>query len=266
MKIYCPQCHTCYEIDAGLIPEEGKKLRCVRCGEVWVHSQQNEETETPPADNNAPQNVIANSEDKIIATPAAPEEQEDTEEKTVSDDEMSLIFSHLREESRLVEKEIEELPAVKKIFPKVKKLLGWNSYLTISIEVLMLLIIAGLSIFAGRYEIVRRFPQTEQFFERLSVPSKVIGEGLEFQNIVRSYNDDEKPDLLTIKGFIANKTDNELSVPTVIVNMLDTQTQQLARIEKKLDVQKINPHHKKAFTLQVNVPQGAKYIVLTFNE
>ena len=35
MRIYCPQCNVCYELDETLIPEGGRKLRCSNCGEVF---------------------------------------------------------------------------------------------------------------------------------------------------------------------------------------------------------------------------------------
>ena len=34
-QIYCPKCHTGYEIDENLIPEDGKKLRCSYCNQVF---------------------------------------------------------------------------------------------------------------------------------------------------------------------------------------------------------------------------------------
>ncbi len=35
MQIYCPKCKTGYEIDAAVVPEKGRKLRCVVCGRVF---------------------------------------------------------------------------------------------------------------------------------------------------------------------------------------------------------------------------------------
>ena len=35
MQIYCPKCKTGYEIDAAVVPEKGRKLRCAVCGRVF---------------------------------------------------------------------------------------------------------------------------------------------------------------------------------------------------------------------------------------
>lgn len=35
MQIYCPKCKTGYEIDADVVPENGRKLRCAVCGKVF---------------------------------------------------------------------------------------------------------------------------------------------------------------------------------------------------------------------------------------
>ncbi len=35
MQIYCPKCKTGYEIDAEVVPENGRKLRCAVCGKVF---------------------------------------------------------------------------------------------------------------------------------------------------------------------------------------------------------------------------------------
>lgn len=35
MQIYCPKCKTGYEIDAGVVPENGRKLRCAVCQKVF---------------------------------------------------------------------------------------------------------------------------------------------------------------------------------------------------------------------------------------
>ncbi len=35
MQIYCPKCKTGYEIDASVVPEKGRKLRCAVCGKVF---------------------------------------------------------------------------------------------------------------------------------------------------------------------------------------------------------------------------------------
>ena len=270
MKIFCPKCHTCYSIEVGLIPADGKKLRCARCGEVWLCTHKDMKVSESSPEDEAPQNVIANTEDQIIATPA-PESEQQTDQSSensdnVSDSEMTVIFSRLKDESNKLDSEINQLPTVKKFYPKIKKLLGWNNYWTICVECSILLLIICLSLFAARYEIVRRFPQAETVYSLLGIPSRVIGEGLEFQNIVRSYNNPEKPQLLSINGFIHNNTSEKLPIPTILVNMLDDDAVSKHQVTKQLDIESINPQAKIPFTMEVDVPVQAKFILLTFTK
>ena len=273
MKIYCPKCHTCYSIEVGLIPAEGKKLKCSRCGEVWLctHADMTAVEGTSEQENDAvPQNVIANAEDELISTPAEDsenkEETEEAPETKVSDDEMNQIFSRLKDETEKIDTELESLPPAKKLFPKIKKLLGWRSRITISLEVLTLLIIIALSIFGNRYALVRKFPQLESVFSQIGIPSRIIGEGLEFQNVVRSYDSKESPRRLTIKGFIFNTTNNDLSLPPVLVNILDTNAEEMLQSKHLIEEKTIKAQAKIPFTLAVKVPLQAKYIMLRVTE
>ena len=270
MKIYCPQCHTCYSIEKGLIPPDGKGLRCSRCGKVWLcrHSDMEEEA-IASEENEAPQNVIANEDDSLLSTPAdeTPSPQEENAQSLpLPEDEMNIIFSRLKDENAKLDTEIENLSPAKKIFPKIKKLLGWNSYLTIFIELFVVVLIIALSIFGNRYELVRRFPQTEVIFKQLGVPARIIGEGLEFQNIVRSFDSKEQPRLLTIKGYIYNTTNKELPIPTILINIMDKDGEMMLQDSQKIETTTAKAQSRTAFTLQTKIPLHAKYIVLTFTE
>lgn len=269
MKIYCPKCHTCYEIEVGLIPTDGKNLRCSRCGEVWLCTHKDMQAkESPSEDNNSvPQNVIANTGDELLSTPTeTPETAKEQNENNVTDDEMNIIFSRLKDESEKIDTELDNLPKTKKLFPKIKKLLGWHSRLTVTLEIFTILLIIGLYIFGNRYDLVRKFPQMEILFSQFGVPSRVIGEGLEFQNVIRSYDSEENPNLLTIKGFIYNHTNSNLPLPPVSVNILDTDGKNISQSKYTLEEKEISTQKKIPFTLQVDVPQFSKYIMLTFTD
>ena len=36
MRIVCPNCATSYEVQAPLLGEQGRSVRCVRCRAVWL--------------------------------------------------------------------------------------------------------------------------------------------------------------------------------------------------------------------------------------
>ena len=281
MKIYCPKCHTCYSVKESLIPEGGKKLRCKRCGEIWLcmpddslqevpvkqdlrvetDSSDADEAAIQPTDDSLPQNISPKGEDDVAVTPA---DQPQEDNKILSDDEMNKIFSRLNDETSKITTEKDKLPFFKRFFPKTKKLLGWNNRLTVILEILVILLIIALSIFGMRYNLVRKFPQLETVFGQMGIPSRVIGEGLTFENITRNYmEDDEKQ--LNIKGFIVNTTSKALDIPTIAINFLDNDANTLAQIQKKAEVSSIEGGNKTPFNFIVDVPpEQAKFVVLTF--
>ena len=298
MKIYCPKCNTCYSLDETLIPAGGKKLRCQRCGEVWVYKQNEdtsdnnptpdslpeeelalseevtenqEETAVPEAEivpeeipenlpKETPQTIAVNEDGETTTTPAAQEE-----EKPVSEEEINKIFSRLKDETDKISEEKSSLPKPKKIFQIIKKLLGWNSRLIISLEIITILLIIGLGAFAMRFEIVRKFPQFEMIFGQLGVESKVIGEGLDFQNVTRNYVMENDQERLNIKGFIVNTTDSDLELPTITVNFLNNDAELLAQAQENLETKTIKPGEKIPFNLYTEKPSDdAKFVVLSF--
>lgn len=261
MKIYCPKCQTCYSIDQKLLSKKGKKLRCKRCGEVWTYTLSGAEEELPQNVTTDTETIVNTENDEN--TPDVETEENETE---LSEKEMSDIFSRLKDETNKLDTEINQLPTLKKIFPKIKKLLGWDKYSTIFFEVLGLLVIICLSLFAARFEIVRRIPQAEIFYDSLGIPSRVIGEGLEFQNIVRGYYDKDKPQLLSVNGFIYNTTEEELAIPTILINVYNSDAASIQQITRQLNAKKIEAKAKISFNLQIDVPVEAKYILLTFTK
>lgn len=54
MLIYCPKCRQGYNVGEDLIPEEGRKLRCSKCGEVFRYDRRGEveAVKMPPAAEN----------------------------------------------------------------------------------------------------------------------------------------------------------------------------------------------------------------------
>ena len=44
MIITCPNCNKKFQIDATLVPEEGRDLQCGSCNHVWFYNAQNEDS------------------------------------------------------------------------------------------------------------------------------------------------------------------------------------------------------------------------------
>jgi predicted Zn finger-like uncharacterized protein len=50
--VYCPQCQAAYQLAANALPASGRKLKCARCGHLWLaqapHLANTTPTEAPP--------------------------------------------------------------------------------------------------------------------------------------------------------------------------------------------------------------------------
>ena len=124
MKVYCPKCNTCYSIEAGLLPADGRKLRCSRCQEVWIcyHSSLKEDDEEQNS-NTAPQTLSANDAETIINDAekdknAPLELSEEDAELPIPENEMNLIFSRLKNEHSKIDTEIKNFHLLNKTYLK----------------------------------------------------------------------------------------------------------------------------------------------------
>ncbi len=74
MRLICPNCSAQYEIDATLVPDEGRDVQCSNCGHTWF------ELPPPPADFAAPEDDSPPelSEEALEADEATEDEADDT--------------------------------------------------------------------------------------------------------------------------------------------------------------------------------------------
>lgn len=94
MQIYCPKCKTGYEIEADVVPESGRKLRCAVCGKVFKCLPEDlidgsklrmaefteEEKQNLDEQGHLQEVEPVVSENKLVVESAAPEEEHVAEE------------------------------------------------------------------------------------------------------------------------------------------------------------------------------------------
>jgi len=100
MIIECINCNKKFEVDPNLIPEKGRSIQCGSCGHKWFHKKDLSE----PSSNT--DNEINNEEEK--------------QEKTISNDNAEKLSVHKNEEKDLKEASKEDKSANKSnIFNKI---------------------------------------------------------------------------------------------------------------------------------------------------
>ena len=290
MLIYCPKCKQGYELKKDMIPEEGRKLRCSSCGEIFkfdrngetavveepvfhasVTEIQNESenlavdvVETEVVDDNIKEQTVISENQNNSA-----EVSENTEETAVEnvDEPVDIndIFKRLSEQTEnLFEKE-KKLLLRERLWLKFKTLTGWNLRLKIKYVIVFLVMIVVISLYNNRYDIARKFPWTASVYGLFGIESQILGEGLEFQNIDWVYYDDGDAPRLEIKGFINNKTRRNIKIPIVHVEMLDENTNLLKSQNQQLKQEILRAKGRLPLNIVVTQPSPTtKYVFLTF--
>ena len=288
MQIYCPKCKTGYEIDANVVPETGRKLRCAVCHKIFKCMPEDllegsklrqaeftseerkflDENEQLNEEAFAEQNKLENREDVLIET----SEEEAAEAKNKTLDEMASdnqymkdIFKRISTETEaLFEAEKKESP-FKKVLFKIRKALGLSNISNIKYYLLVLLAILFLFAYYARYEIVRKFPSLANIYEKVGIEAVVIGEGLEFQNVVRREFEEDYVPKIEIKGFIANKTDRKIDIPAIKIELLDKEAKLIQYEFFAPVIPIVTPNAKIPFKYVITRPSPlTKYIYLTF--
>lgn len=299
MLIRCPECEVCYRIELEMIPEKGRRFRCAKCGKVWQAFPQDafEETEenaslvyNPETDDTGPEAVELSGEvdendssgeeqaETVSAEEPSNEEEQSSAETEKSEEpeeaksenskvsnEIQEIFSRLNAQTTFINDMDKQVPAPRRLARRVSDFLNWrNPYSRYG-----LLGVAGvvfvLAFFSFRYEITRMIPVMENIYNLLGVESKIIGEGLDFRNVVRREYEEDYVRKLEVKGFIVNQTEQNLLVPPIYIEVLDKDGNILEIQNAKSPVDEVSPDKPAPFSFVLNQPSPlSKYIYITF--
>lgn len=283
MLINCPNCNASYEVNPDIIPQNGRKLRCSNCGEVfWCnpHDAENPARKIEEAQNEpAKESVGTDAQDKsepYFEEPATgsdipPESQEnhvqesDDEERIADDVDMQDIFQRLTLESDEINKQEQNMKPIQKLINKFYIMSGWHKktnriafYSTLGAIVLLLLIFF-------RVEVARKVPFVNVFYSAIGMDAIIPGEGLEFRNVTRrEYVEDDIPHM-EIRGFIDNPTSREIYADLLHLEVLDNNGNVVQEQNEAMPVPYLVPRARVPFSMTVIKPSAlGKYIVVTF--
>ena len=265
MHIYCPKCHMGYEVDETLIPEEGRRLRCSNCAEVFKfdRSGMSESLSKPVRED-----VSEKESEPLLADKLQEEnikEQEEQPSLEVPEVDIKDIFERLSEQSEKLFQAEQQLPWHKRFLLQLKTMLGLNRRFNMRMIGLAVAFVLLVLAYNYRYEIVRAVPFMNGIYKTFGIRAKIPGEGLEFQNINWNYRDVEGNRVLEIKGFINNPTSKKIDIPVVHVELLDEDTILLQSINQKPTIQSLKPDGRVSIGIVIKTPSPtAKYVYLTF--
>ena len=266
MHIYCPKCHMGYEVDEALIPEEGRRLRCSNCSEVFKFDRSGiSESVLPTASEENEEHL---QKEPLLADKLQDEnkkEQEDVSSQKMPEVNIKDIFERLSEQSEKLFQAEQKLPWHKRFLLQIKTMLGLNRRFNLKIVGSVVAVVLLIFMYNYRYEVVRSLPFMNGIYRVFGIRAKIPGEGLEFQNINWNYRDNNGGRLLEIKGFINNPTLKDIDIPVVHMELLDKDTVLLQSINQKPTVKILKPDGRIAIGIIIKSPSPtAKYVYLTF--
>lgn len=275
MLVSCPKCKVSYAIEVDKIPENGRKLRCAKCGEIWVCHKEDlfdvEKEQKFPIEENAEKTTVSEDTSSLTAETEVSNETAETsaevdtgEPEKQAPNEMKEIFARLSQQTESIFAEEKALPIHERFWTRVKFALGLHKTANKVYFAGTFLLLFLLLMFYVRFDVVRLVPGMEKVYSAVGIVSRIPGEGLEFQNVIRNEYEEDYVRKLEIKGFLANTKSQTINIPAIRVELLDKETDMLYEQEQDAPLKRLGAGSRMAFHIVITKPHlMTKYIYLT---
>ena len=281
MIISCPQCATSFRADGSKIAPTGTKVRCAKCGHIWVQKPE----EAAPAAAPKPQAKPAVKPEPAPAAAAppppppapepppevtptrapfeeppvvAPPEPEEAEDEAPAETPAERRARELLEQRAL--KAAERRDTAKAEKPRRKggfgRFVGW---------VLFLAVLGGLLYGAVVYrtKIVDLWPKAATIYKAVGMPVNLTG--LDLRNIDYQRKFTDGVPLLELHGEVLNKGKVAQAVPELRAALLGSDGKELYSWTFKAAASKLGPGEVSAFSSELpSPPVESQQLVVTF--
>ncbi len=268
MRVFCPKCGTGYEINDELIKVRARRLKCGSCGEIFTVDKTENSADEGESALDSLKKAMADGENIDDSSEATSQNGENTEGDADENEaaiDIEDIFERLSERTENLINEEKKLPFYKKIWLWIHNILGLQFRINWKYATIALLIAGSVWTYNNRYDIVRKVPQMNVVFKTLGIKAKIVGEGLEFQNISWDLQKENDKTRLDIRGFVFNKTEKDIVIPVVHIEILDKETAMLQSQNNPLRDKIVRAGEKVPLTLSVSNPAPTmKYVYMTF--
>lgn len=254
MLISCPKCVAVYNIAADKIPEQGRRFKCVECGNVWTVYPR-DVSDIEPENKIKAQKILQNENDMKEMFHRL---SKDTDNLFAGNEE--IVYSKSMNSAQ--DKLTEPIDIAKR---KIQVL--FSPFL---LNGFILFFIAIFTVFIGyfnRYEIVRFAPAMESFYNNLNLNSVYSARNVIFDQL------DVKPvkhgmkHFVEISGRLYNQGPYKAKLLPIVAR-LETNTDEMMATATKLPSIKYLPPRMSAmfFMILENKTAEAKIIRLSFAE
>lgn len=256
MIVSCPACATRFSLDAALLGESGRNVRCAKCGHKWKQLPPKlENPEGTPAD-------LAAAEQ-----PVTPPVQEQTPapgpEPTPPPSDASIDIPAAPPRPRSPQRPTGPITVPPKLRPMMPK-----RRFTIRPAYLLL---AGMALglagaFLFRAEISRAVPALDIVYSLMGISTTSPAEDLETANLVFNRRNEDGKSVYSVQADVFNKSEFPVALPDLAVIALDADRKRLEPAHVfRLEQETIEPGETITFrTFMDTLPKGTKTLRIEF--
>lgn len=219
MIISCPNCSTQFRLNADLLGDTGRNVKCAKCTHRWFAETNllSAETARAAAPRQAPPKPAAPplSAPPPPAPPTEPEAQEDTPPEPKAppqldeEDEAYTSPPPIPTEEEIAHFQTKPQP---------------DKYSTFKWWILLCVVIVAVvsCLFYFRRDLVALYPPTNKLYAVFGMASDVLGSGLKIADYEIESREEGQDRILTIKGKVKNTTSHVVDVPTLSGTVKDS--------------------------------------------
>jgi len=234
MILTCPQCDTRYQADASKFPSAGRNVRCAKCGHVWH--------QIGPAPEPDPEAEIEVQEP--VHAPPPPEPPSIAAQPRVAAFAPTPVAAvH----------EAADTPAATPRRPWLGRAAvvgGW-------VLLVGLILVIGVAAVRFRDNVATWLPQTSSFYAAAGLP--VNPRGIDFTDVAQQLGTEDGQQVLAVTGRIVNRSNHELSVPLVRVELFDMDKHELYHWTFVPGVSTLKPGASAKFRTRLSSPPAGTH-------
>lgn len=230
MLIKCPKCRLVYDLPDNLIGDDGLKMRCSECLEIWT----------------------AYPEDGLKKVVTSPKN-------------IQKMFNQVSKQTDNLFTEEPIKPVITSVEKKTTKISAKTNYMVNVVLSAFVLFSIAILLFAFRYDIVRLFPNAENVYSKINVSSIPYGTNLEFNNIKTREYIENNVSKIEISGMVTNVGKYTSELPPVKIDIFDKNGRLLLSKTENLSLPRLESGYHILFkTIVINPTIHAKSIYVNF--
>lgn len=235
MILVCPSCDTRYKVDDTSLGEEGRQVKCARCGNLWhAHAEQEE----PIAIDTRAADIFSGVDG-----------QSDGDSQTDNDESAVPPVADLS-----VSRTGPDVESIGLGKPPKSSRAGW-AVLGLAIVGIVL---AG---YAARDQLIAVWPPAAKLYDTLGIAhggsqivSDLAGGGLVLEGVESKWNQSDGMITLTVSGSIVNNSKIERPVPPLVIWLASEDDRQLQSWSITLDAEMLAPGETAQFETSIDDP------------